>query len=233
MSLSEQMLGLRRRIESAASSFGVSKTGYAPLNGIPVKGELLDRGQGMTHAVSMAMEISPDIVFERDRDDRFYEAMVEKRTAMDRAAEAVGMVLRESGYRALPVTSVYVMDKEAIVGQISHKAVAHQAGLGWIGRNLLLVTPEFGPRVRLITVMTDAEIDEGPRPMLNRCGTCRACIDGCPLKAIKYADFTDYPEERSKVFGYMRCHRQEKAWLDRPVPKFCARCISNCPGGRP
>jgi epoxyqueuosine reductase len=124
------------------------------------------------------------------------------------------------------------MDHEAIVGQISHKAVAHQAGLGWIGRSLLFVTPEFGPRVRLITVLTDAELDEGPCPMDNRCGGCRACIDNCPLKALRYNDFTSYPNDRSDVLDHMICHRQEKAWLDLAEPRFCARCISICPRGR-
>ena len=74
----------------------------------------------------------------------------------------------------------YTTDEKAIIGQISHRAVAHQAGLGWIGRNLLLVTPEFGPRIRLITVITYAELDQGPVPLPNRCGTCPACIDSCP-----------------------------------------------------
>jgi epoxyqueuosine reductase len=233
MSLSEEMLDIRKHIESAAKSCGVSKVGYAPLNGIPTRGDILLRGQGMSHAVSMIMEISSAAAYERSKHDSFYEAVVEGRELMDKAAEAVALVLRGRGYRALPVISTYSMDQKAIVGQISHKAVAHQAGLGWIGRNQLLVTPEFGPRIRLMTVITDAELDEGPGPLPNRCGTCRACIDGCPLRALHYSEFIDHTEDRAKVFDFMKCHRQEKAWLERPVPKFCALCISNCPWGRP
>jgi epoxyqueuosine reductase len=233
MPLSGEMLDIRKQIESVVALYGVSKVGYTPLEGIPIHGGLLNKGQGMSHAVSMIMEISSATAYERSKDDRFYDVMVEKRALMDKAAEAVALVLKEHGYRALPVTSAYLMDQESIVGQISHKAVAHQAGLGWIGRSLLLVSPEFGPRIRLMTVLTDAEIDEGPRPMANRCGTCRACIEGCPLKALHYSEFTDHPEDRGTALDFLKCHLQEKAWLDRPVPKFCARCISNCPRGRP
>ena len=233
MSLSEEMLDITKHIESAVKKCGVSKVGYAPLDGIPLQGEILRRGQGMSHAVSLVMEIGSAAAYERTKDDRFYEAMVEGRALMDEAAEAVALILREHGFQALPVISTYTMDCGSIVGQISHKAVAHQAGLGWIGRNLLLITPEYGPRVRLMTVITDAELDEGPRPLPNRCGTCRACIDACPLKALQYREFDDHPDDRAKVFDFMRCHQQEKAWLRNPVPRFCARCISDCPWGRP
>ncbi|MGD0818356.1 MAG: 4Fe-4S double cluster binding domain-containing protein [Methanomassiliicoccales archaeon] len=233
MTLSEKNRSVRERIESLAISFGIAKVGYAPIDGLPLHGNVLLESAGMKHAISMVYEIPARAVIERSGVDRFYDSMIEGRSIMDKAADAVAKLLRERGYRALPVTSTFTMDNRTIMGQISHKAVAHQAGLGWIGRSMLLVTPEFGPRIRLITILTDAELDQGAGPMNNRCGTCRACIDGCPLKALKFSEFVDHPEDRSAVFDYMICHLQEKEWLERSPPKFCARCVTNCPWGKP
>jgi epoxyqueuosine reductase len=232
MSISEWNLSIKHGIDSLASSFGIAKVGYAPTEGIALHGDVEREGKDLTHAISMIWEIPAQAANDRSKVDRFYESMVEGRAIMDEAADAVSNLLRMNGYRALSITSKYTMDQGTIEGQISHKAVAHQAGLGWIGRSLLLVTPEYGPRVRLITVLTDAELDEGPNPMNNRCGTCRVCIDGCPLKALTYSEFDDHPAERAAVFDVLSCHLQEKAWLNMSPPKFCARCVTECPWAR-
>ncbi len=55
-----------------------------------------------------------------------------------------------------------------------------QAGLGWIGKTALFVSPEFGPAVRLATVFTDLELPTGEPVTESRCGDCRACVDACP-----------------------------------------------------
>jgi epoxyqueuosine reductase QueG len=232
MVVSEKIIAVRERIGLIALSYGIAKAGYAPIDGIPLTGEVMSRAKGMSHAVSLIWEIPSVAAYDRSENDRFYDAMLEGRSRMDEAANAIAKLLTDNGYQALPITSAFTADPKTISGQISHKAVAHQAGMGWIGRSLLLVTPEFGPRVRLMTILTDAELDDGPHPMDNRCGSCRNCIDGCLLKALRYAEFHDHPEDRSALFNYMSCHRQEKAWLNRSPPRFCAKCISNCPWGR-
>jgi len=68
-------------------------------------------------------------------------------------------------------------------GALSDHAVAERAGIGWIGKNSLLITPEFGSYVYLGELLTNIEfpIDE---PMENQCGDCTKCIDACPSNAI-------------------------------------------------
>lgn len=233
MAASERNENIVDQVISIARSYGIAKVGFTPLDEIPVHGEVLVQGQGMMHAISLVWEIPPPAAYERSEVDGFYDRMVEGRSIMDEAANAIAKQLRELAYRALSITSVFTMDRETILGQISHKAVAHQAGMGWIGRSQLLVTPEYGPRVRLCTVLTDAELDHGAKPMKNRCGTCRSCIDGCPLNALKFKEFDDHTKDRAAVFDHLTCHRQEEAWLKSSPPKFCARCVSNCPWGKP
>lgn len=68
-------------------------------------------------------------------------------------------------------------------GPFLERAYAEMAGIGFIGRNKLLITREFGSYVFLSEVITTLELTpDKPQPRL--CGTCRACIDACPTKAI-------------------------------------------------
>jgi len=62
-------------------------------------------------------------------------------------------VVQSKGYRALPVPASQTVDSERLLGAFSHKMAAHLAGLGWIGKSCLLVTPEAGPRVRWATIL--------------------------------------------------------------------------------
>lgn len=65
------------------------------------------------------------------------------------------------------------------------KQIAVDAGLGWIGRQSLLVTPEHGSFVVLGELLLDCEIDEYDTPLVTKgCGECRRCVDSCPNEAI-------------------------------------------------
>ena len=68
---------------------------------------------------------------------------------------------------------------------ILEKQYAVEAGLGWIGRQSLLVTPEYGTYVLLGELVLNAEVDEYDKPLKRvGCGECRRCIDACPTGAI-------------------------------------------------
>lgn len=68
-------------------------------------------------------------------------------------------------------------------GPVRERAWAYRAGVGFIGRNGLIINPELGSWLFLATIITTAELVPDS-PVKNRCGTCRACIDACPTSAI-------------------------------------------------
>ena len=76
-------------------------------------------------------------------------------------------------------TSLSIVDESNQLGSISHKAVARLAGIGWQGKSLLIVSPQYGPRIRLATILTDMPLSSD-KPVKNRCGTC----DDAPRRVL-------------------------------------------------
>ena len=67
---------------------------------------------------------------------------------------------------------------------ISDKQWARRAGLGWIGRNTLLVNPVLGSYCNIGELVTPSPADSYDTPIENRCGDCRTCVDACPNHAL-------------------------------------------------
>lgn len=113
------------------------------------------------------------------------------------------------------------------------------AGLGEIGRNGMLITEEYGPRVRLVKVYTDLEFDyDKPKSFGVRefCNVCKKCADTCPAKAISFADTPDDPENkpqnRSSNKGvknkfYLNGQKCLQFWGENDAG--CSNCIASCP----
>lgn len=150
---------------------------------------------------------------------------------LDHIASQVGNVLQRAGYRALPIPSSQTVDKQRQRGAFSHKLAAHLAGLGWIGRNCLLITPEMGPRVRWATVLTDAPLTPTGTAMDQRCGHCRQCVDACPAHAFTGEPYRD-GEPREARFDFHKC----MAYFDEMAATIgegiCGMCLYVCPYGR-
>ncbi|HVR43856.1 MAG TPA: tRNA epoxyqueuosine(34) reductase QueG [Thermoanaerobaculia bacterium] len=69
-------------------------------------------------------------------------------------------------------------------GPLSDRSIAAAAGLGWIGRNGMLIDPDHGSYFFIGVLLTSLELDLEPAEVADRCGSCTRCIDACPTEAI-------------------------------------------------
>ena len=141
---------------------------------------------------------------------------------LDGIALRVANEIQRMGYDACPIPSSQIIDWERNVGHASHRWAAYHAGLGWYGLSNLLISPEYGARVRYVTIFTDIPLPEG-KPLAAGCGGCRACIGACPAGAIS---------ERREDFNLAKCEEQLRFYRNtwNIGHHICGLCIKACPG---
>lgn len=189
-----------------------------------------------TRAISIAVQL-PVSVFEMisEQPTPIYASVYQTANRfLDEIAFKTSKKIQSDGYFSLPIPASQVLDPENWYAAISHKAVARMAGLGWQGKNLLLITPQFGSRVRLVTVLTNAPL-ETDAPIKNRCGKCMLCHDACPVGAIKGVNTEDHYKNRDEALYFHRCVEKltnEFAKLPDVGAPICGICIKVCPFGR-
>ena len=225
------------QLKDFIKSLGADLVGYTDvesLRGIRTDPEdLLDP---FSHVISVGVRV-PKAVFEtiQDRPTPIYNVVYQTiNRILDETAFKTSWHLQNNGYSSLPIPASQIVDHENLYGAISHKAVARMAGLGWQGKNLLLITPQFGPRIRLVTILTDAPL-KIDKPIKNRCGTCTACKDACPAEAIKGVVTEDRYESRNEALYFDRCASKlikEFAELPNIDAPICGICIKVCPYGK-
>ncbi|MCX5708271.1 MAG: hypothetical protein NTY14_04790, partial [Candidatus Omnitrophica bacterium] len=100
---------------------------------------------------------------------------------LDQSALKTTLYIESQGYLALPIPTSQILDWKKQTGHLSHKKMGVLAGLGWIGRNNMLVSQEFGSQFRLVTILTDMplKIDQ---PTADNCGACHSCMKVCPAQ---------------------------------------------------
>lgn len=106
------------------------------------------------------------------------------------------------------------------------KAAAVRAGLGWIGRNDLLVTPEYGPRVRLSAVLVDGDLPVAQPVTESRCpARCRLCVDACPHRVLRGGTW-EPGVERDGLIDYRTCNERRSRSIPRLGRKgACGLCL--------
>lgn len=148
--------------------------------------------------------------------------------ALDQAALHAAGEIQRMGRRAFPVPASQILDWDLLRAHLSHREIGELAGLGWRGRNNLLINPFFGAQFRLATVLTDLELPaRGVQTMLPGCRNCRACIDACPTGAIG-----ETPDD----FDADACRAQLRRFTksEKIHTMICGVCVRVCPGaGQP
>lgn len=217
-----------RRLKEIARAEGIELFGVADLDRIREESDLFPRGDfdRFKYGISLGRAVNHSIVETiQDRPTMLYSHHYRQvNYLLDRVALNVSGLLQEEDHDTMCIPASQIIDWENLRGHLSHKQVARYAGLGWIGRNILLVNRTYGSRVRYVSVLTCLPL-ETDSPVDDSCGECRRCIDVCPAEAIG-EDKDDF--DLRKCFEKLRDFSKQ-----RNIGQYiCGVCLKACAGER-
>jgi epoxyqueuosine reductase len=227
---------MTKNVKKAAKLYGASLVGVAAYNPlwmqINKRHDLtpLEMPEGVKYVVVGAIEMD-ELAIATSPEAPAGAATGTGYSRMAFVSATLAEFIRNLGYTAIPAGNNVGLSVP----------IAIDAGLGQLGRHGLLITPELGPRVRLLKVFTDLPlvpdkpIDFG---VTQFCRGCKMCAEACEVDAISFKDEPDWePATRSSSPGamkwYMDAEKCFEYWCDNGMD--CSTCISVCPytKGRP
>lgn len=233
---------ITRHIKSAACWFGADLVGICEVNpswvyshwgdynafysgGLANPGDPIEIPTWLKYAVVMAIEM--------DYKDIRRTPAREGSTSLGYArmafvAPSLATYISRLGYHAMPCGNDFAVNIP----------LAIDAGLGELGRNALLITESYGPRVRICKVFTDlplevdSPIDIGVQAF---CERCQICAETCPSRAIMFGERTDQPWDVSNNVNVLKWPTKTMnclSWWSKNSGS-CAVCIRVCPYNKP
>ncbi len=216
---------LKQALFSLLAEKGAKLMGVADLSGI-VGGE-------MQTGISVAVPVPKNIVrnLKTAPTKEYYDAYYTLNAMLDDIVTCGAEFLKENEYQAYANTTKVVKKDENWCTPLPHKTVATQAGLGWIGKNCLLVTKEYGSAVRLSSLLTSAPLPAGTPINESRCDGCMVCVRSCPARALTGA-LWNITTSREELFHKEDCKKMQIQRMKQATgieTDLCGLCFAVCP----
>ena len=215
---------LKKKLEEFLYENGAGDVGFCNLDG--------NNDFDMKSGVSFVIPLS-DAIVDSINDAPTHTYFHHYRTVnahIDSVSLKAGFILEKCGYKYVPVPASQSVG--GTVGMFSHKYSAALSGLGYIGKSGLFISNKFGPRVRLGTILTNAEFNiENAKPEC-LCGDCRECVKNCPAHAIT-GELWKPDDDRSVIIDAKACSdHMKKAFQHIGRGAVCGICMQVCPKGK-
>lgn len=216
---------MQTQLKNFALSLGADIVGFCSLPTPPVPEQ-----PNLCYALSLGVKLSDSVLRGIDNSPTFayFQHYRTANALLDSIAFRVARELEKLGYNAMPVAASQSLGKHnPYRGVYPHKTAAVLSGLGFVGKSGLFLSNEYGGKIRLATILTDAPLKNELPVLENGCGDCQLCKLACPAGAIFGEKPTTNGERNfdpEKCSKYMKEHFQ-----DIGRGSVCGICIKVCP----
>ena len=215
-------------IEKLLLDRGASLVGFCQIDQSPIQNQ-----PDLKYAVTIVYKLSDAVL--KTIEDRpsmaYFQHYRAVNAKLDGLCLDVVSFIEKQGFNAFPIAASQSTnsDKSAYRGIFPHKTGACLSGVGYIGKNALLYTKEFGSKVRLATVLTDMPLERQREIIKGGCGDCQVCKKACPAGAISGINF-EVGMKREDFFDAEKCSKYMKEhFQDIGRGSVCGICIKVCP----
>ncbi len=216
-----------KEIEKLLIEKGASLVGFSDIKTSPIKNQ-----DGLRYALTIAVKLSDAVLrsIENRPSISYFQHYRAVNAKLDQLALDVVYYIENQGYNAFPIAASQSTsdDKQAYKGIFPHKTGAVLSGIGYIGKSGLLLTEEYGSKIRLCTVLTDMPLSPLREKIINGCGDCEICKNACPAGAIYGVNYKE-GMQRDDLFSAEKCSNHMKTYKDVGRGSVCGICIKVCP----
>jgi epoxyqueuosine reductase len=213
--------------------------GFANLNGL-----LPDEYKNFSYGIAIGKRLDNDIVdlIENGPTLEYYNHYKNINSELNNLALDICLDLKLENVDCLAIVPTLPIGSEEFKPyfkklryKVSHKMIATRAGLGWIGKTDLFISREFGPRVRLVSILINKPIQSKHTPIdKSKCGNCDICVKRCPAHAAN-GILWDVDTDRDMFFDAHKCYKkcgELGRLLLNEDSRICGLCVSVCPLGK-
>ena len=222
MELEETLLTIKNELISRGACF----VGFSDITNV-------ENNYGFKGAITIAYKLL-DSVVEQITEDKgpTYQYFHHYRTVnatLDQLALYTATMLERQKHKVLMIPASQSSVEDPYCGAFPHKTAAVLSGNGFIGKNALFISKDFGSKIRLATVLVDVPLKAEFPIMEPKCNNCNICVESCPAKAIT-GEIYHYGDDRNKIFDAEKCStHMKKAYQHIGRGAVCGICIKVCP----
>lgn len=208
------------------------KQGANLITFVDISGLTKEENRGYPGAILMGIKLSKSYLNTITSSSNYIEQIIENNQIshdefhlaeirVDQIADNIALYISSNGYGAFSQSEKNLYnagnyDKNRKPTPLPNKKIAVLGGLGWIGKNNLLVTPDFGSAISMCAVLTDAPIEPDNHPIIDSlCGDCKICKDICSADALK-GNVWEPTKSRDEIIDVYKCNP-------------CLKCLAFCP----
>lgn len=182
-------------------------------------------------ALVFAVPYGELLTIETYSEEKFEKGIQDAKRVVESILTQLQKALDEAGikYYIPPMAQNNETELEA---SFSFKFAAVNAGLGWIGKNDVLITKKYGPRVRLSAVLIDEPFVYGNKVLNSNCPEdCKKCVDACPHNVLHNVQW-NISSVRNDIINYKLCNERRSVFIKTHGRKnACGLCMAACPFG--
>lgn len=182
-------------------------------------------------ALVFAVPYGEQLTIETYSEEKFEKGIQDAKRVLDRILIQLQKMLDEYKVKYY-IPPVAQNNETDLTAPFSFKFAAVNAGLGWIGKNDVVITERYGPRIRLAVILINEPFVYAEKILKSNCpGNCRKCVDVCPHKALKDVQW-NINSLRSDIIDYRLCNEKRSLYIKTHGRKnACGLCMVVCPFG--
>lgn len=217
-------MGLTEELKELLHSQGAALVGIGDMGQV----QNCDFKTGIAVAVPLPENIIMDLKTAPTKE--YYNLYYSLNKKLNEIVMAGEEFLQSKGFKAYAQTTDRVEIDQDNISKLPHKTVAARAGLGWIGKNCLLVTPEFGSAIRISSLLADAPLAYDEPITESKCQGCSLCVRKCPAQALK-GTLWKAGMQREEIVDVRKCYKKQTEIMYKETgikTDLCGKCFAVC-----